>query len=380
MTTPPVEIQEVVAKRDLKAFIKFPWQVYKGDPNWVPPLISERLDYLDPAKNPFFSHARAAFFLARRGRRIVGTIAPFINEAQGRHTEQTVGGFGFFEVLEDYQAAERLLDTAREWVRARGAKLLRGPTNFTSNDTPGVLIEGADCPPVIMEAHTPPYYRTFLEHYGMKKWQDIYAWRVTREQIGEELKNVPPDLLRVAEAVRRRSNITVRKLRMSDWEQEVTIAHRLFDETLRHLPDHVPMSQEQFRRLANNMKSFLDPDLALLAEADGQVIGFCVAIPDFNRVLIHLNGRLFPFGWLKLLWYRRRIDVVSFKLMGILDRYRHRGIEAVLYSEAVRAVYEKGYRWLDGSLTSEFNPAVIYLAERLGAERYKCYRIYEIEV
>jgi GNAT superfamily N-acetyltransferase len=380
MATLPIQIQEVVTKRDLKAFIKFPWRIYKGDPNWVPPLISERLDYLNPEKNPFFTHAKAAFFLARQGREVVGTIAPFVNETPGRQTEQAVGGFGFFEVLEDYQVAQRLLDTAREWVRARGQALLRGPTNFTTNDTPGVLIKGADCPPVILEAHTPLYYQIFLERYGMKKWQDSYAWRVTRDQIGEELKNVPADLLRVVEAVRRRSNVTIRKLRMADWDQEVAIAYRLFDETLRHLPDHVPISPDQFHRMADSMRPFLDPDLALLAEVDGQVIGFCVAIPDFNRVLIHLNGRLFPIGWLKLLWYRRRIDVVSFKLMGILDRYRYRGIEAVLYSEAVRSVFEKGYQWLDGSLTSEFNPAVIYLAERLGAERYKCYRIYEIEV
>jgi len=375
-----LQIQEVVTARDLQAFVKFPWQVYKGDPNWVPPLISERLDYLNPQKNPFFNHAKAALFLARRGREIVGTIAPFVNEYLIRHEGQPVGGFGFFEVIEDYEVAHCLLDAAREWVRAQGMRLLRGPTNFTNNDTPGVLVEGADCPPVILEAHTPLYYKTFLERYGMRKWRDLYAWRATREQIGEELKNVPPDLLRVAEAVRQRSKVIIRKLRMEDWDREVAIAHRLFDETLRHLSDHIPMSHEQFRRLAKGMRPFLDPDLALFAEVDGQAIGFCVAIPDVNRVLIHLNGRLFPIGWLKLLWYRRRIDVVSFKMMGLLDQYRHQGIETLLYLEAVRAVFEKGYKWLDGSLTSEFNPAIIYLAERLGAERYKHYRIYEMEV
>lgn len=151
-----ISIQEVTSQRDLRAFVKFPWRVYKGDPNWVPPLISERLDYLNPNKNPFFQHAEATLFLARRGRQVVGTIAPFINHQVIEHTGEKAGGFGFFEVIEDYAVAERLLDTARDWVKARGMAILRGPTNFGPSDTPSVLIKGADCPPVVLEAHTPP--------------------------------------------------------------------------------------------------------------------------------------------------------------------------------------------------------------------------------
>ena len=131
-----IRIQEVTTRRDLLAFVKFPWRVYKGDPNWVPPLISERLDYLNPEKNPFYQHAEVALFLARRGREVVGTIAPFINDLAIRHFNEEVGGFGFLEVIQDYAVAERLLDTARQWVKARGMTILRGPTNFTHNDTP----------------------------------------------------------------------------------------------------------------------------------------------------------------------------------------------------------------------------------------------------
>jgi GNAT superfamily N-acetyltransferase len=154
--------------------------------------------------------------------------------------------------------------------------------------------------------------------------------------------------------------------------------HYLFDTTLRHLPDYVPMTEAEFRRLANQMRPFLDPDLALVAEFEGQPVGFCIAIPDINRVLIHLNGRLFPLGWLKLAHYTRQIDVVSFKLMGVLEEYRRRGIDALLYLEAVRAVFDKGYEWLDGSVTSEYNPMVNLIAHRLGAERYKHYRLYRM--
>jgi len=318
--------------------------------------------------------------LARRGRQVVGTVAPFINHRAVEHLGEAVGGFGFFEVVEEYSVAEQLLDTAREWVKERGMSILRGPTNFTNNDCPGVLIEGADCPPVMLEAHTPPYYKTFLERYGMGKYGDLYAWRALRSQIGAELKNIPPEILHVAEAARERNKVTVRKVDLTRWEEEVATACHIFNVTLTHLSDHVPLTEAEFRRIADQIRPFLDPDLALFAEVDGQPVGFCVSLPDINRALIHLQGRLFPLGWLKLWWHMRRIDVVSFKLMGVLETYRRRGIDAVLYLESVRAVFAKGYRWLDGSLTSEFNPIVNYLAQRMGAERYKHYRIYEIPV
>ena len=376
----PVRIEEVTTRRQLRAFVKFPWKVYRGDPNWVPPLISERLDHLNPDKNPFYKHAEVSLFLARRGREVVGTIAAFVDHHQVEHLGKKMGGFGFFEVIEDYEVAKLLLDTARTWVKARGMTSMRGPTNFTNNDAPGVLIEGANCPPAMLEAHTPPYYKTFLEQYGMEKSNDVYAWRATREQIGENLENLPPALLRVAQIAREQNNVRIRTVRMENWDEEIRIAHYLFDSTLTHLADHVPMTEEQFRRLADQMRPFLDPDLALIAEVNGKAVGFCVSIPDINRVLIHLNGRLFPFGWLKAWWYSRRIDVVSFKLMGILEQYRRRGIDALLYLESIKAMIRKGYKWLDGSLASEYNPVVNAMAERFGAERYKHYRIYEIEV
>jgi len=373
-------VHEVTTCRDLRAFVKFPWRVYRDDPNWVPPLISERLNYLNPEKNPFFQHAEVALFLARQGRQVVGTIAAFVNHRAVEHLGEKVGGFGFFEVIEDYAVAERLLDTARQWVRDRGMRILRGPTNFTNNECPGVLIGGADCPPVMLEAHTPPYYRTFLERYGMEKDHDLYAWRAFRSQIGEELGKIPPAILRVAEVARQRHGVTVRRVDMSRWDEEIVTACHIFNITLTHLPEHVPLSEAEFRRIADQVRAFLDPDLALFAEVDGRPVGFCVALPDINQVLIHLNGRLFPLGWLKLWWYVRRIDVVSFKLMGILEEYRRRGIDALLYLECIKAVFRKGYKWLDGSLTSEHNAIVNYLAQRLGAERYKHYRIYQIAV
>jgi GNAT superfamily N-acetyltransferase len=376
----PVEVREVTSRRDLRAFVRFSWRVYVDDPNWVPPLIQDRMQSLNPAKGLFYRSADVALFLARRGREVVGTVAAFVERQPGQEQGAEEGGFGFFEAVDDDAVVKALLDAAFDWLRARGVTLARGPMDFNINECPGVLIAGADCPPVMLEAHTPPYYRGLLERYGMVKDHDLYAWRAFRSQVGEELSNLPPELGRVADVARRVAQVEIRKLRLEDWDSEIATACHLFNETLKHLIDHVPFSEAEFARLANQFRPFIDPDLALFAEADGQTIGFCIALPDVNRVLIHLNGRLFPLNWMRLRRYIRQIDVVSFKLMGILESYRRRGIDALLYIETIKAFYEKGYEWLDGSLTSENNPTINLIAQRLGAERYKQYRLYQMRL
>lgn len=374
----PIHVSPVRGRRDLQAFVRFPWQVYRGDRNWVPPLLSERLHRLDPAHNPFFEHAEVDLFLARCNGRVVGTIAAFVDHRRNERYGEQIGGFGFFEVINDYAVAERLLDAACQRVREWGMQGIRGPTNFGMIDEPGVLIAGADCPPALLEAHTPPYYREFLERYGMVKYRDQYAWRVSLPDLGHNLERIPEQVWRVFEAARERGDVRIRRLRLEDWDNEVALVHELYNTCHSHVPDHMPMTTEMFRRFANRMKPLLDPDLVLFLEADGKPVGFFVAIPDFNRVLWRMNGRLWPFGWLKMLWYRRRIDQISFKLIGVLEEYRRQGLDVLMWLEAVRVAAAKGYRWLDGSLTSELNTPVVRLAERMGAERYKHYRLYQL--
>lgn len=371
-------IEPVTGRRHLRAFVRFPWRVYRGDANWVPPLISDQLETLDPEHNSFFEHADVALFMARRGREVLGTIAAFLDRWVVEQMGEVAGGFGFFEVVEEYEVAARLLDTAAVWLRERGAQFMRGPMNFSNTDHPGVLIDGADCPPVMLESHTPPYYVDFLERYGMQKHQDLYAYRAFRHQIGENMENLPPELVRVAEAASRLSGATIRQVRLENWDQEVGLVHRLFNETLTHLPYRMPVPEDTFRHMAARLRSFIDPRMALLAEVKGEPVGFCVALPDINRVLIHLNGHLFPFNWLRLPRLIRQIDVASFKLMGILPAYRLRGIDALLYVEVLHGFIAGGYAWLDGSVTSEYNLTINLVAQRLGAERYKHFRLYEL--
>lgn len=373
-----VEVKQVDSRRDLQAFIHFPWNIYRGDPNWVPPLISERRNRLSPDKNAFYSHADVSLFLAYRGRKPVGTIAAFVDHRKNKHFGVKMGGFGFFETIENYGVAEQLLDAACQAARRWGMTGIQGPTNFSFNDEPGILVDGADSPPAILEAHTPPYYREFLERYGMQKHYDVYAWRVSLPELGANLEAIPPQVMQVFQAASQRNDVRVRRIQMDDWEHEVKLVHELYNATHEELAERVPMSADTFRRFAEQMRPLLDPDLVLFAEVDSRAVGFFVAVPDFNRVLWRMNGRLFPFGWAKLWWFSRRIDQISFKILGVSKEYRRQGIDVLMWLEAIRAAANKGYRWLDGSLTSELNPTVSGMAERYGAERYKHYRLYEM--
>jgi len=375
-----VQVRPVRTRADLKAFVRFPWRVYRSDPAWIPPLISERLEYLDPARGLFYKNAEVALFMARRGRENLGTIAAFVDHSRVQHMGRAEGGFGFFEVIEEYEAARQLLDACCNWLRTCGMASVRGPTNFGDNDCPGVLIAGTDYPPAMLEAHTPAYYKDFLERYGMEKDHDLYAWRATFEQVGSTLNQGPSEFARVAGVARRVGNTTIRRIRMEDWDREVSTIRCLFNTTMSVVPDSVPLGEAEFRRLADQMKPFLDRDLALIAEIEGKAVGFCILIPDTNRVLARLNGRLFPFHWLRIKRYIREVDVVSFKLMGVLEQYRRRGIDALLCLEALTAASRKGYKWLDGSLTSELNPAINLIARGRGAELYKHYRLYRLEL
>jgi GNAT superfamily N-acetyltransferase len=376
----PIQVCAAEGRRDLAAFCRLPWRIYKGDPHWVPPLISDRIKYLDPKTGPFYTHADVALLLARREGEVVGTIAPFIDRTLVERTGRTAGGFGFFETVNDWEVARALLDAACGWLKERGAVVIEGPNSFTANEAPGVLVERTDSPQAMLEAYTPLYYKEMLERYGMQTLDDRYAYRVRRAQFGENLEKLPAHLLRVAEAVRRAANVKLRRLRMEDWDKEIGLALYLYNETIKDVLDIPPLPETDFRRMAAPLKALIDPDLVLFAEVEGKPVGFCVAMPDPNRVLIHLNGRLFPFGWLQARRWMRRIDVVSFKLMGVLPEYRRRGIESLLYLEEIRAIFGKGYAWLEGSVTSAKNPGINLIATRLGAERHKHFRVFRMDL
>jgi GNAT superfamily N-acetyltransferase len=385
MSSSSVQIVPVQDRWGRERFVRFPWQVYRAkeahdDPLWVPPLIRSQLHTLDPQRGSFFRYGEAALFLARRDGQDVGRIAGWINHRANRFLNERAAGFGFFETFDDYEIAQALLDAVCDWARGRGMETIRGPFYFSMDDAPGVLIEGFDRPPVLLCGHSPPYYADLLERYGLVKYRDAYAYWIDLAAFNGDIANLPTKILRVAEAVRRRTGVQIRAMRMEDWDAEVARVMYLVNEAMGYMRNHVPMDEREFVRFTEELRQVIDPDLVFLAEVDGQPVGFAATIPDINQALKCLNGSLFPLGWFRLWWRMRYIDVASLKLLAVLEEYRSRGLDSLLYLETARVLMRKGYTWLDMSLTAEHNMMINRLVQNLGGQRYKVYRTYHMSL
>lgn len=378
-------IRPVIRPKDRRDFVQFPWRVYADDPNWVPPLISRQLDRLDPRKNPFFRHAHMRLFIAERSGVPAGTVSATINERRNKHLGVRDGYFGFFECIDDTEVARTLIDTAAQWCRDHGMTKLRGPINLDESEEVGVLVDGFDTRPALLLAHTPPHYPRLLEAVGLTKWYETSAWMITRNDLAGDLSALPRRLFVAAERARKRSGVSLRTVDMREWDREVGLLFEMWNQTIALVnQSFVPMEEEELRHLAANLKQLVDPDLTAIAEAPDpsrssgtRPVGFAVALPDVNQILPQLGGRLLPLGWLKLLRGMRRIDALTFKLMGVVEEYRHRGIEGMLALQVVQAAWDKGYVTCDMSVIDEGNVATQRMLKALGAHPYRTYRLYE---
>lgn len=375
MSRSNVEIVPIQDRRGRERFVRFPWLIYRNDPLWVPPLIRSQLKTLDPKRGSFFRYGEAALFMARRDGRDVGRIAGWISHRSNSFLNERAAGFGFFESIDDYEVARALLDAACDWARAKGMEVIRGPFYFSMDDSPGVLIEGFDRPPVLLCGHTPPYYARLLEQYGMLKYREAYAYYADLDMI-RQLQDLPPKILRVAELVRKRTGVQVRAARVEDWDREVERVMYLVNTAMGSMRNHVPMDEQEFKRFVEELKRVIDFELVFFAEINGETIGFSATIPDINQALKAANGRLFPLGWLRLWWGMRHINAASLKLLAVLEEYRGRGLDALFYVETAKALLRKGYVWADMSLTAEDNVEINKLVRNLGMRRYKVYRTY----
>lgn len=384
MTGKNVRVERVQTRQDIEDFIRLPFKLYQGDPNWVPFLLSERRKFLDPKHNPFFDHADVALWLARRDGQVVGTISSHIDHLHNQVHDEKIGMFGLFETVNDYAVAEALFSTARDWVRERGMMALRGPLSFSQNHECGLLIDGFDGPPVVMMTYNPPYYIEFCERFGLSKAMDLYAYTGDLVQFGEDPSRFPPKLLRVTEKVKKRLGITIRSVDMKNYAQEIERAEHVYNLAWEKNWGFVPMTDAEIEKTAIDLKQILDSDLAILAEIDGQPVGVSVAIPDANQVLKHLNGRLFPLGWLKALWYARQITRARLMIMGVVSEYRGRGIESLLMFETLKATVKNGYQTIEMSWILEnneiMNRITLNIGQAYGAHVYRTYRLYQMPI
>jgi GNAT superfamily N-acetyltransferase len=371
-----VNIEEVTGAGTKKEFIRFPWKVYQGNPNWVPPLESEVQFLLSEKKNPFFHHAEAACFLARRNGETVGRIAAIIDRNHIKFHKEQAGFFGFFECLPDCAIARELLSAAARWLKERDIAIMRGPMNPSTNDECGFLLEGFDSPPMILMPYSPEYYLDYMERCGMTKAKDLFAYICTIKDVAAGRR-----LERLASAVKARiPGLTVRPANMKRFQQEVEAVKVIYNSAWSHNWGFVPMTDAETGSMAKKLKPLIASELMIMAEVDGKPAAFFVALPDYNQVLGKINGRLGPVALLKFLWYSRKISDIRVMAMGVTEEYRKKGIEGLLYLESFKAAAKKGYERAEMSWILEDNVLVQRGCELMGGKLYKKYRIYEQKI
>ncbi len=367
-----LRIDRVVSKRDLNDFIMLPWKIYKDDPNWVPPLISDFKNLLDNNKNPFFKHAERELYLARRGNETVGRIAVIVDFNYCKYHNSKIGFFGYFEVTKDYEAAAALLNQAVGILKSKKMTAMFGPANPSLNDEAGFLVSGVDSPPMIKMSYNPVYYLEYVEKFGMKKVKDLYAFAI------EIQREPPPKIVRVVELLKKRKKIKVRPANIKNLKYDLQIIKDVYNNAWSRNWDFAPMTEEEIDSLAKQMKQLIIPDIIPIVEVDGEPAGMSVSLPDYNQVLRHLNGRLFPFGFVKFLQLKNKIDNIRLWALGVKDKFRNMGIDALLYYESFLGAKRKGYKIAEVSWILEDNLAIINPIMLWGAKRYKTYRVYQI--
>lgn len=377
-----VEVRKVETAADFKALFEFPWTLYKGDPNWVPPLLSMRRDLLDKQKNPAWAeYMEGDYFAAWRGDRIVGTIAAFINHRHNQFHNEHVGWFGLFEVYDDQEAATALLTTAADWVRARGYDAIRGPQTFTTHEDCGVLVDGF-VRPVLLMPYNYPYYGKLVENAGFHKAMDLYSFHLSRQGAAEH--KTGDRLKRLTDAVMKRNKISVRRIDAKNLKADFALFKELYNAAWDKNWGFVPMTPRELDAMVDSLGQFFDPDKAFFGEVNGQPAGFVLAVPDFNQVLHKVYPR--PgvpevFSLLKALWYwkiRPAIDTARIPLMGVKEEFREKGVAAVLYYFVLEALLaDPRIQHSDSGWILEANENMVSIALSFGSTIYKTHRIYE---
>lgn len=366
-------VKPISSRREKNLFIKFPWRIYRDDPVWVPPLLMDRRKLMDTKKNPFYEHADAEFFLAWREGEVVGRIGAIINHNHNKEHNENIGFFGFFESVNDQHVASALFDTARNWLQARGVTAMRGPASPSVNDEYGLLVEGFDDPPKILMPYNPAYYPGLLEAYGFKKAKDLYAYKVQRENVFSE------KFVRVSEIIRQRTGLNIRSLNMKDFAGEIRLLKDLYNRAWQHNWGAVPMNDKEFDALANDIKPVIVPGLVLFAEVNGKPVGFSLSLPDLNIPLRqNKRGWLLP-GLIRMMLAKKKIRWVRIIVLGVVPEFRKTGAGGLLLYETGKRGIELGYPFGEASWVLEDNAMMNRAAEFMNGDRYKTYRIYQLQ-
>jgi len=371
-----IEVIPVSPQRGLADFIDFPHELYKNDPYYVPELFIAQRDLL--TKHPFHKHNSLQAFLAYDGGKIVGRIAAILNNAHNQFNKRNDGFFGFFDAINDQQVADALFSTANKWLKEKGAdQKMIGPVNFSTNEPCGLLVQGFDSSPVLMQTYNAEYYIGLIENAGFKKDFDMIAWNWE----GQNYDDKSVRLLDVLQERLKRNNVVIRKVNLKDFKNETVKLREVYNKAWDKNSGFVPLTDEEFDYLAKDLKLILDPDFALLAEQDGKIIAFGLALPDYNQLFKTIKkGRLFPTGIFKLLFNKKKISRIRIYALGVIDGYRKMGIEACLYGTIIKEYKRKGFACAEAGWTLENNTLINNAILAIKGDPYKKYRIYEKDI
>ncbi len=369
-------ISQVQNKQELNDFLQLPYRIYRDDPNYVYPLLDDLKHFFDRKKNPFFNHAEAELWVARDSAgTVVGRIAAAVDKYSNDHHNEKVGFFGFYEADDNPELANLLLQTASQWIASQGMTIMRGPGCFTSNhDWFGVQVEGLRNRPVVGMPYNPEYYPTHFENFGLNQAKDLLAWRMVTDGI------VPENLQRLIDRILSRPGLTIRAMDMNNFIEEASLIRSLYNGSWSKNWGFIPMDDEDFAYSAKDMKSMVDPNYVLIAEMEGKPIGFALTLPDFNMATQPMKGKMYPFGWLKFLLAKRKINFVRMPLMGVLPEYRKMGVDMALVFRTMETAFPKGHTSGELSWILDDNKAMNRILEGYGGKVYKTYRIYEMPV
>jgi hypothetical protein len=373
-----IVINKVTNEADKMKFIKFPWKIYKGNPYWVPPMIFDVRNTLNTKKNPLYQHSKLELFLAYRGNEIVGRIAAIVNDNHNKFHNDKVGFWGYFECINDKEVSKALFDAAKDFLLENGMDTMRGPINPSTNDEIGLLTNAFDKPAVMLMTYNPEYYISLVEDYGNEKVKDLYAY-VVRDSIIKDEKKMGK-LERVSQIVLKRENLNIRKINLQDFDNEVNIIKEIYNQAWVKNWGFVPMTDDEFRYLAKNLKAVVDRDFIYIAEFNGKPVAFSLALPDYNQIFIKMNGKLFPFGVFKLLLNKKKIKGIRLITLGIIPEYQKKGTEAVFILNTIKEGIRKGINEAEISWILEDNAPMVATADNLGADKYKTYRIYDKQI
>ena len=347
----PITVEQVTTKKQIREFVKLPYALYKEDGNWVPQLLADDYKKLDVARHPFWQHATRELLLARRDGKPVGRIAAIHDTLWEQCYGEKAAYWGWFESVDEPAVAQALFDEASAWARKRGCSRIIGPMSPSANDLVGTLIEGFDGPPVILMTYNPTYHDGLIQKCGNRKWKDLVAWLLDSPDIPQRLERIMP-------RVEAKGKFVIRKLNMKDFKGEIQRFARLYNEFEKVNAIYTPMTVLEIEALAADMKIAIDPDIVFFAEVDGVPVGASLAVPDLNVGLKAAQGRLFPFGIVKILRAKKRIHLARVMSMGVLKEFRNRGIDLAFYYYSYKHGVPKGYVKGEMSWVEEDNAAM----------------------